>query len=150
MIEVFDWSVAIFVRGAGGVIGVRKRMKDGSWGPWHSPGGKREPFELSVKETASRELWEETGIRVTPDAFMILGHMPRVTLKHRRGQRKKQKHYYELFFCVVDIDGFDKKALRSLDRREEVRLFRFGEYRRMKNFQGLHRRFIQKHGLVPD
>jgi len=149
VIEVFDWSAVVFVRGLDGVIAVRKRRKDGTWGPWTLAGGKREPFELSATETAQREFWEETGIRLPVSAFRVVDQIPRVTLKHRKGQRKKQKHYYELFYCIVELRTLNKSELRSLDRREEVRFFPFAEYRRMKNFLGLHRRFIQKHRLVP-
>ena len=150
MIQSFDWSVAIFMRIGGGLVAVRKRKKDGTLGPWHNPGGKREPFELSVEETASRELWEETGIKLPPSAFIVRDRIPRVTLKHRKGQRAKQKHFYELYYFVIELEDYDISTLRSLDRMEQVRFFKFSEYRRMKNFLGLHRRFIQKHGLVPD
>lgn len=150
MTQSFDWSVAIFMRIGGGLVAVRKRRKDGSLGPWHNPGGKREPFELSVEETASRELWEETGIKLPPSAFIVRDRIPRVTLKHQKGQRVKQKHYYELYYFVVELQDYDTTTLRSLDRMEQVRFFKFSEYRRMKNFLPLHQRFIQKHGLVPD
>lgn len=149
MVEAFDWSVAIFVRIKGGLVAVRKRRKDGLLGPWHNPGGKREPFELSVQETASRELWEETGIKLPPSAFVVRDHVPRVTLKYKKGMRAKQKHYYELFYFVIELEDYDITTLRSLDTMEQVRYFRFSEFRRMKNFLGLHKRFIQKHSLVP-
>lgn len=150
MIEPFDWSVAIFTRVGDGLVAVRKRRKDGTLGPWHNPGGKREPFELSPEETASRELWEETGIKLPPSAFVVKDHIPRITLKHKKGMRAKQKHYYELFYFVIELEHYDIGSLRSLDRVEHVRFFTFTEYRRMKNFLALHKRFIQKHGLVPD
>ncbi|WP_077668286.1 NUDIX hydrolase [Salinivibrio siamensis] len=37
------------------------------------PGGKREPSDKDNTDTATREMWEETGIRVAPDA--IIGHL---------------------------------------------------------------------------
>jgi len=144
----YDWSVVVFVRGMRGVLAVRKRKKDGTWGPWHLPGGKREPFELSQEETARRELREETGVRIIDAPFIELDHIPRVVMKQRKGQRKRVKHYYELYLYVVDAKNVKKSELRSLDRNEEVHVFPLNEYRRMKNFQGLHRRLIQKHGLV--
>ncbi|MDQ1299951.1 MAG: hypothetical protein QG636_619 [Patescibacteria group bacterium] len=149
MTEPFDWSVAIFMRIGGGLVAVRKRRKDGTLGPWHNPGGKREPYELSVEETASRELWEETGIKLPPGAFKVQDRISRSTLKYQKEQRIKQKHFYELYYFVIELEDYDISTLRSLDRMEEVRLFKFSEYHQMKNFLGLHRRFIQKHGLVP-
>lgn len=148
--EIFDWSAAVFIIGADGVVAVRKRARDGSWGPWHLPGGKREPYELSVKETALRELTEETGIRANAAPFKILGHTPRVTFKHRKGTKKPYKHYYELFFCAVTLEQVEASLLRSFDPYEQVRLIPFEEYRRMRDFFGLHRRFIKQYGLVPD
>lgn len=147
--QTYDWSVVVFVRGMRGILAVRKRRKDGTWGPWHLPGGKREPFELSQEETARRELWEETGVRIRDKAFAELDHIPRIAMKQRKGQRKRFKHHYELHLFVTDAEGMDKSELRSLDPNEEVHVFPISEYRRMRNFQGLHRRLIQKHGLVP-
>lgn len=147
MTEIFDWSAVVFFGGVNGVIAIRKRKKDGTWEPWQLAGGKREPFELSVEETARREAWEETGVNTRGIPFVILDHMPRVTHTYRRG--KKEKHVYELFLGVLTIASCDPAALRSTDPREQVRFFSFTEYRRMKNFLGLHRRFIKKHGLVP-
>ena len=151
MAELYDWSAAVFliIQGRDGVVAVRKRNKDGTWGPWHLAGGKREPFELAVGETARREVWEETGLNVRGIPFVILDQMPRVTHKRRHGQRKREKHFYELFFGTLTIESCDIAALRSTDPHEQVRFFTFAEYRRMKNFLGLHRRFIKKHGLVP-
>ncbi len=47
-------------------------VRQGSHGAdsWASPGGHREPGE-GVAETASRELLEETGLRVSPDELVI-------------------------------------------------------------------------------
>ncbi|MDP3402664.1 MAG: NUDIX hydrolase [bacterium] len=149
MTQSFDWSVAIFVRIGGGLVAVRKRRKDGTLGPWHNAGGKREPYELCVEETASRELWEETGIKLPPSAFKVQDHISRSTLKYQKGQRGKQKHFYELYYFVIELQDYDVTTLRTLDPMEQVRFFKFSEYRRMKNFLPLHQRFIQKHGLVP-
>lgn len=149
MTEVFDWSVAIFIDGADGVIAVRKHARDGRWGPWHLPGGKREPYELSPQETARREVREETGIQMETEAFKVLSRVPRSTYKYRKGVKKPYKHYYGLFFCTATPEHIDAVLLRSTDTREQVRLIPFDEYRRMRGFFGLHRQFITKHGLVP-
>ncbi|MES2931383.1 MAG: NUDIX hydrolase [Patescibacteria group bacterium] len=146
----FDWSVVVFVRGMRGILAVRKRKKDGTWGPWHLPGGKREPFELSQIETARRELREETRVRILEDSLTELDHIPRIAMKQRKGQRKRQKHYYELYLFAADAEVTDDTELYSIDRDEEVTVISLSTYRRMKNFMGLHRRLIQKHGLVPD
>lgn len=147
--QTFDWSVVIFVRGMRGVLAVRKRRKDGTLGPWHLPGGKREPFELSPKETALRELREETGVRIVENSLTEVDHMPRMVMKQRRGRPKREKHYYELYLFVADAGVTDKSELCSIDRNEEVTVLSLAKYRRMKNFMGLHRRLIQKHQLVP-
>lgn len=152
MAKTKDWSVVIFADGLGGVLAVRKRLADGAWGPWHLPGGKKNPGERTIGQTGYRELWEETGIDATHAALRVLASETRRIHKSVYNQHKKISfhHKYDLHFCTIALTGIGRDFLRSTDTHEEVRIIPFDEYRTMRTFMKAHRAFIRAHQLVPN
>lgn len=68
-------AAGVAVVGDDGVLCGRRAIDPG-FGNWAVPGGHGEPGE-SPAETAARELREEVGLRVDPDALRIVGtHAP--------------------------------------------------------------------------
>ena len=63
-------GVAIYIRDPGGLILSAARKNDHT--QWTLPGGKLEPGE-TFEEAATRELFEETGIRYLPLRFLWAG-----------------------------------------------------------------------------
>ncbi|WP_051829726.1 MULTISPECIES: NUDIX domain-containing protein [Streptomyces] len=65
-IPVID--VHIIVRTPEDKILLSQRGGPYGYGQWHAPSGKLDPGE-NLTAAAARELWEETGLRVAPDAL---------------------------------------------------------------------------------
>lgn len=63
-------AAAVFVRDAAGSLLVVHTVVRDAWG---APAGGREPGE-SVRECAARETWEESGLRVDPQALEPCGY----------------------------------------------------------------------------
>jgi len=73
-VSTFDISVGGLVRNASGQILLIRRSPASTWSPglWELPGGKPDPGE-SASESLAREALEETGLTITPIAFIGTG-----------------------------------------------------------------------------
>lgn len=56
------------------VLLVKKKKPDWQIGKWNGPGGEVEPGEDAAK-AASRELFEETGLHIEPEAWEVVGNL---------------------------------------------------------------------------
>jgi 8-oxo-dGTP diphosphatase len=74
-------SVSATVRdGAGGLLLVRQRDD----GVWSTPGGLIEPGETPA-DAVVREVWEETGLRVTPRRVLAVWGGPAFVVRYPNG-----------------------------------------------------------------
>jgi 8-oxo-dGTP pyrophosphatase MutT (NUDIX family) len=68
----------LFVPDPDRLLLIRRAEREGD--PWSGhmalPGGRREPADQSLVETAIRETWEETGVRLGPPAAALDDHAP--------------------------------------------------------------------------
>ncbi len=78
----------------------------GSW--WFTPGGGLDPGE-SPAEGAARELAEETGLRVAPDALGAPVHARVATFRFAGGDYRQSEDFFLLRVEAHDVDtsGFN-------------------------------------------
>lgn len=75
-------------------------------GLWESAGGKAEEGE-TLEEAVTREIWEETGFKITPEKLLY------ASLCDLNGE----KHIFVVFLCFTD----EEKPLLSADEHSEYR-----------------------------
>jgi len=65
--DEFLVSVSVVVMNGNGHVLVGQRLREGHvyYGYWEIPGGKLEFKDKSLDKAAAREVWEETGLRVS-------------------------------------------------------------------------------------
>jgi 8-oxo-dGTP pyrophosphatase MutT (NUDIX family) len=91
-------ATAVFVTDSdGALLLVRTVTRD----TWAAPAGGREPGE-TVLECATREIWEETGLRIDPAALRRCGY-ERVTFDvAATGRWPNQRNYVACFTAAVE------------------------------------------------
>ncbi|WP_411282627.1 DUF4031 domain-containing protein [Lapillicoccus sp.] len=118
-------AAAVFVRDADGRFAVVHSVRRGVWG---APGGGREEGESDV-ECAVREVWEETGLSVDPEALQRCG-FERITFADRPSGRWMHMVNYAAVFAVTlaerepvlrlaqdDVDAVEWVDLDEFERR---------------------------------
>jgi 8-oxo-dGTP pyrophosphatase MutT (NUDIX family) len=89
-------AAAVFVTDADGALLLVRTVARDAWG---APAGGREPVE-TVLECASRETWEETGLRIDPAALRPCGY-ERVTFDAGSTGRWPNRRNYVACFATV-------------------------------------------------
>jgi 8-oxo-dGTP pyrophosphatase MutT (NUDIX family) len=103
-------AAAVFVTDAAGyLLLVHTVVRDA----WASPAGGREPLE-TVLECATREIWEESGLRVDPGMLRRCGY-ERVTFDAGGTGRWPNRRNYVACFATVLTDVRPPVAPRSPD-----------------------------------
>jgi 8-oxo-dGTP pyrophosphatase MutT (NUDIX family) len=103
-------AAAVFVSDAGGArLLVRTVVRDA----WGAPAGGREAGE-TVLECATRETWEESGLRIDPAALRPCGYV-RVTFDAGATGRWPNRRNYVACFAVSVDDVTPPVAPRSVD-----------------------------------
>ena len=101
----------IVVRDGKLLLGLRKNVfGDGTWG---LPGGHLEDRE-SMKDAATRELMEETGLEASNLIFSNLVN-----------NVQRERHYLQVGFVAEEVNG--EASLMEPDRCSEWRWFNLGE-----------------------
>lgn len=100
---------------------------------WKLPGGKREGKE-SVRETASRELEEETGIKILPHCFKLLD-----------GETVQRPDHTRYFLKAV-LEEVPRLAENPLEG-EEVFIFSPEQVRKAPSLLPTHAPVIERHFL---
>jgi 8-oxo-dGTP pyrophosphatase MutT (NUDIX family) len=108
-------SRVLLVDGEGRVLLFRgcdpARPEAGQW--WFTPGGGRDDGE-TPQQCAARELREETGLDLSPDAFGDVVH-ERLTVFPFDGQTYRQAEHY--FLVHVDAHDVDTAGFSALETR---------------------------------
>jgi 8-oxo-dGTP pyrophosphatase MutT (NUDIX family) len=118
-------AAAVFVTEAGGALLLVRTVARDSWG---APAGGREPGE-SVLECATRETWEESGLRLDPAALSLCGY-ERLTLDAGPAGRWPNRRNYIACFTTalaevrppiapltVDVDAAEWVPRPEVERR---------------------------------
>jgi 8-oxo-dGTP pyrophosphatase MutT (NUDIX family) len=103
-------AAAVFVSDAGGALLLVHTVVRDAWG---APAGGREPDE-TVLECATRETWEETGLRIDPAALRPCGY-ERVTFDEGSSGRWPNRRNYVACFASVRDDVRPPVAPRDAD-----------------------------------
>jgi 8-oxo-dGTP pyrophosphatase MutT (NUDIX family) len=91
-------AAVVFVMEAGGAMLLVRTVTRDAWG---APAGGREPGE-TVLECATRETWEESGLRIDPAMLRPCGY-ERVTLDEGpNGRWPNQRNYVACFATALD------------------------------------------------
>jgi 8-oxo-dGTP pyrophosphatase MutT (NUDIX family) len=92
-------AAVVFVTDAGGALLLVRTVTRDAWG---APAGGREPAE-TVLECATRETWEETGLRIDPAALRPCGY-ERVTFDaDPTGRWPNRRNYVACFVTVLEV-----------------------------------------------
>ena len=118
-------AAAVFVTDARGALLLVRTVARDAWG---APAGGREPGE-TVLECATRETWEEAGLRIDPAALRPCGY-ERVTFDEgSTGRWPNRRNYVACFATVleevappvaprgVDVDAAEWVAWSEVERR---------------------------------
>jgi 8-oxo-dGTP pyrophosphatase MutT (NUDIX family) len=103
-------AVAVFVTEAGGALLLVRTVARDAWG---APAGGREPGE-SVLECATRETWEESGLRIEAGSLMPCGY-ERVTFDAGPTGRWPNRRNYVACFAAVLQEVAPSVAPRGMD-----------------------------------
>ena len=94
--DEFTSAAAVFVTDASGALLLVRTVARDAWG---GPAGGREPGE-TVLECATRETWEESGLRIDPASLTPCGY-ERVTLDDGPAGRWPNRRNYVACFATV-------------------------------------------------
>lgn len=108
--DEFTAAAAVFVTDAGGSVLLVRTVSRDAWG---APAGGREPGE-TVLECATRETFEESGLRVEPEALRPCGY-ERVTLDDGPTGRWPNRRNYVACFATVLEDVAPRVKPRDTD-----------------------------------
>ncbi len=126
-----NYAVAVLVHSPQGIVLVRD--PEFSRPLWKLPGGKSHPNELP-NVAATRELEEETGVRVEPFQLTLAYSEPR------------SKHTFVLYTATVN----DLARLKAEgDEGEEVDVFSQKQLEEMEDFLKPHRYALEAIGFLP-
>jgi 8-oxo-dGTP pyrophosphatase MutT (NUDIX family) len=103
-------ATVVFVTDAEGAMLLVRTVTRDAWG---APAGGREPVE-TVLECATRETWEETGLRIDPAALRRCGY-ERVTFDAGPAGRWPNRRNYVAGFAVVLGDAAPPVAPQDVD-----------------------------------
>ena len=103
-------AAAVFVTDAGGAMLLVRTVARNSWG---APAGGREPGE-TVLECATRETWEESGLRLDPAALTLCGY-ERLTFDAGPAGRWPNRRNYIACFTTVLAEVMPPIAPRTED-----------------------------------
>ena len=83
---------------------------------WFTPGGGLDDDETSA-EGAARELFEETGLRVTPDDLgePVWHQITTFSYDHRQYRQEQDFYLLRVPEWQVDTTGFDPEEQRTID-----------------------------------
>jgi 8-oxo-dGTP pyrophosphatase MutT (NUDIX family) len=117
-------AAVVFVTDADGALLLVRTLVRDAWG---APAGGREPVE-SVLDCATRETWEETGLRLDPSTLRPCGY-ERVTFDEGpAGRWPNRRNYVACFAAVLAVAGppvaprgVDVDAAEWVDRPEAER-----------------------------
>jgi 8-oxo-dGTP pyrophosphatase MutT (NUDIX family) len=117
-------AAVVFVTDVDGALLLVRTLVRDAWG---APAGGREPAE-SVLDCATRETWEETGLRIDPSALRPCGY-ERVTFDAGPvGRWPNRRNYVACFAAVLEVAGppvaprgVDVDAAEWVDRPEAER-----------------------------
>jgi 8-oxo-dGTP pyrophosphatase MutT (NUDIX family) len=107
---------------------------------WKFPGGKKDPGE-NPYQTAVREVEEETGIILTPDALRLVARLdikedwPRVKRKHTK------------YFFTASVDSFLTRKKKGNDG-ERTGVFKISELHKMVDLHRDYYHFFLKAGGI--
>ena len=129
--------VIALIRNSEGRILVTKRSLDKKWAPgsWEIPGGGAAKGETSF-DAVKREVFEETGIRITKEKSQIV-------YSYRNDDESGDNYFTDIFVCDADFTVDDVKV----QEREiiDVKLVTFDEIDMLHEKDGfLHYDRIQK------
>lgn len=119
-------AVSLLLRDGDGRVLLVLRGRGANAGLWSLPGGRVEPGE-SLPEAAVRELHEETGLEVRPDAELAVREV-------RVAPDDGNAVTYEIHVFTGDLTG---GMLRAGDDAADVRWCGDGELRRLPTTDGL-------------
>lgn len=126
-----DYAVAVLVHSPQGVVLVRDPKFNRPL--WKLPGGKSQPYELP-NVAATRELLEETGVRIEPFQLALAYSEPRA------------KHTFVLYTAAVgSFSGLKSEG----DEGEEVGVFSFRQLNEMTDLLKPHRHALEAIGFFP-
>lgn len=132
-----DWTCGVCLRTPTNIVFV---SEDLGMPPIYKkiPGGRRKPADKDILDTAVRELYEETGIRVCREQLVLKGSQPR------------HGHTYHLFSVEVPEDHIEGHFLRGKNS-EEVHIIPRDRIPHMGGqFMPSHETMLRKHGLWPN
>lgn len=113
--ENYGAGVVVLLFNPDGDILIGKRKGSHGAGTWSLPGGKIEFLETAM-ETISRELEEETGIRLSKSRFTAREWLDSIWLDYTQGQQ----HWITLF-TEAELTEAQAVTLREPDKCEEWR-----------------------------
>lgn len=103
-------------------------VRNASRAGWDAPGGKGEPGDITARETAVREVAEEVGLQIDPEALEPVGY-ERITVPrgHAAGTLEEGDNYLQVYAVLLPEALPLRPDLREVPEaqwvtREEARL----------------------------
>ncbi len=133
-----DWAAILLLEAPQGVVCIRKPPRKWKVSYSQFPGGKRSRKDKNSKDTAVREIYEETGLCVNSSTIVLVGSL------YEHNHHTHEPFRFDFYRATMTDEEVATRFSMSKEG-EEVKLFTWTELNEMRDFSPYHRMLAEKY-----